>query len=668
MNRYPVAVLIKGGAFNQFELQRNYVTPLNALGLATQDVIAFSLSYNAANKAPVKHIKEYLENLLPALDSLGTKHLYVADSNYFKVLAGASKADPNFGYALPCKVKGFEHMTVVLGVNHTAMIYDPALQTKLDAGLHALATSIQGTYQPPGAGIIHSAHYPRSLQDIAAALQSLHQYPELSADIEAFSLLFDQAGIGTITFCWDKHNGLAFPCDYQERSEESPDYAISSGAETTAEHHGYYLPNLEVRALLKDFFTSYKGRLTWHKADYDVKVIIYTLWMKDALDTKGLLEGLDVMTRLFHDSKVITYLATNSTAGNVLGLKPLAQEFAGNWAVEVKDIRTVPLDTLLTYNLIDGLCTNYVKEKYLPVMRADNQEELYEGLMLPSLKLILQIELTGMPLVPEKVKAARTKLEAIREQHLNVILASGAIQQLNQLLRHTAWEKDFEGRKAKAKHPDKIFPKQLAAFDDVAFNPNSGPQLQRLFYEVMGLPVIDYTDTKQPATGADTVEKLINHTQDPGFKQLLQSIIDYSGAQKILSTFIPAFEAGLAKGDGICWLHGSFNIGGTVSGRLSSSEPNLQNLPAGSEYGKLIKECFAGPEGWLFCGADFNSLEDYISALTTKDPNKLKVYQGHEVFEIAVNGVTQTIRDDSIVSYDGKSFTAKEFHDAYCSL
>lgn len=52
----------------------------------------------------------------------------------------------------------------------------------------------------------------------------------------------------------------------------------------------------------------------------------------------------------------------------------------------------------------------------------------------------------------------------------------------------------------------------------------------------------------------------------------------------------------------------------------------MQNIPAGSVYGKVIKKCFAAPSGWIFCGADFNSLEDYISALTTKDPNKLKVY------------------------------------------
>lgn len=57
-----------------------------------------------------------------------------------------------------------------------------------------------------------------------------------------------------------------------------------------------------------------------------------------------------------------------------------------------------------------------------------------------------------------------------------------------------------------------------------------------------------------------------------------------------------------------------------------NSNPNMQNLPVRGRYGKTIKTCFAPPPGWLFAGADFSSLEDRISALTTKDPNKLKVY------------------------------------------
>jgi DNA polymerase-1 len=62
--------------------------------------------------------------------------------------------------------------------------------------------------------------------------------------------------------------------------------------------------------------------------------------------------------------------------------------------------------------------------------------------------------------------------------------------------------------------------------------------------------------------------------------------------------------------------------------RLSLNIRNLQNLPStGNKYAKLIKECFQAPQGWLFVGLDYNSLEDYISALTTKDPNKLRVYE-----------------------------------------
>lgn len=346
-----------------------------------------------------------------------------------------------------------------------------------------------------------------------------------------------------------------------------------------------------------------------------------------ALNTEGLLRGLEIMSRHFDDTKIIAYLATNSTAGNVLGLKALAHEFAGNWAVEeINDIRKIPQKDLLQYNLVDCLSTWYVHKKFYPIMVQDNQEGLYHSLMLPSLKLIIQIELTGMPMKREQVQHAKHELETLANGYLDTIKNSPVIKMFNLLLRQSEWEKDFEGRKAKAKNPGKIMPKNIAAFDEVDFNPNSGPQLQRLLYEQMGLPVLDLTDTKQPATGKDTLEKLINHTNESAYKEIISALIGFSGVDKILTAFIPNFEKALDKGDGRVWLHGSFNLGGTVSGRLSSSKPNLQQIPANSEFGKLIKSCFVGPDGWLFCGADFNSLEDYISALTTRDPNKLKVY------------------------------------------
>lgn len=611
---HSIAVLVKSSAFKQQEIQTNYVTPLNVRGVPSKEIIAFTLKYNEVGKAPVKFIKEYLDKLLPALESLGVKYLYVTDAAYFKVLTKEAKAEPHYGYVLPCKLKGFESMQVVLGLNYQALIYNPDLQAKLDMSLDKLASAWGGCTKVLGEDIIHSAYYPESTHEIAAALESLHQYKELTCDIEAFSLRFNEAGIGTISFAWDKHNGIAFAVDYQCLKEE-----------TSGELKGVYSPNKEVQDLLRKFFTNYQGKVTWHNATYDCKCIIYNLWMKDLLDTEGLLTGLDIMCCSFDDSKIVAYLATNSTAGNVLGLKPLAHEFAGNWAKEdIKDIRRIPLQELLQYNLVDALSTHYVKEKYYPIMVQDQQEELYLGLMKDSLKLIIQLELTGMPLDRNKVQSVKAELNAVRQRHLDTIRHSPIIQVFNLLVQRSAMETANAKLKVK-QHP-------LEKFEGVLFNPNSGPQLQRLLYTQMGLPVLDYTDTKQPATGADTIEKLIHHTQEPAYQAILEALIGYGKVDKILTTFIPAFESGISKSDGVLWLHGNFNLGGTVSGRLSSSAPNLQNIPArdSSEgkiaYGKEIKKCFSAPEGYLFVGADFNSLEDYISALTTKDPNKMDVY------------------------------------------
>lgn len=607
--RYKVALLIKAAAFNKTAIEQNYVFELITGGVDPKELVAFTLEYNDSNKAPTALIKDYLHQLLPILDSLGVTHLYVADANYFKTLTKQSRAEPHFGYVLPCKFEGYEHLNVVLGLNHQALIYDPSQQPKLDLSIATLISALKGNYTALGSDVIHSASYPETVEGIRAALQQLHQYPALTCDIEAFSLKFWKAGIGTISFAWNQHNGIAFPCDYRAWPEKN-----DQG------EYGYFMANPNVRQLLLEFFLSYPGELTFHNAAYDVKVIIYTLWMANLNDTVGLLEGLDQMTSQMDDTKIIAYLATNSTAGNVLGLKSLAHEFAGNWAKDdIKDIRRIPLPELLRYNLVDSLSTWFVKKKYWPVMVADNQLELYQGLFKASLKLIIQMELTGMPMGQAQIQKGKALLESMQSDYQLKINTSPLIRAMNLAVQTKAMVTANAKLKTK-QHP-------IEKFADLRFNPNSGPQLQVLLYEHMGLPVIDLTDTKQPATGADTLEKLKNHATSQDHKDLIDALIGNGQVVKILNTFIPAFEEAIAKEhSGIVWLHGSFNLGGTVSGRLSSSDPNLQNIPAGSIFGKLIKSFFLSPPGWIFGGADFNSLEDYISALTTKDPNKLNVY------------------------------------------
>jgi hypothetical protein len=95
---------------------------------------------------------------------------------------------------------------------------------------------------------------------------------------------------------------------------------------------------------------------------------------------------------------------------------------------------------------------------------------------------------------------------------------------------------------------------------------------------------------------------------------------------------------------------------------------NLQNIPSsGTTYAKHIKRCIKAPPGWLWVGVDFASLEDRISALTTRDPEKLKVYMGHVMFDITLNGVVHRIYDNTTISYDGQTYTGEQFYEMYSS-
>lgn len=609
-DKYPIVLLVKHSAFNRDEIDRIYRDALVAQGVSEEDLLVISLPYNDKGKAPAGFIKEQLEILLPEVNSVGCKQIYCADANYFKVLTKARKAQPNLGYVLKCAIKDYDHIEVILGINHRSLLYNPANEPDLHLSIKTLSDAFQGTYQGLGIDIIKSASYPKGYDEVKLALEKLHQYPELSADIETFSLDFDKAGIGTIAFAWNQHEGIAFACDYVR---------YLTGQDKDG-NFGYRKDNQAIKELLREFFLTYKGNLRWHGATFDLGILIYELWMDDLLDHAGSLEGLEVMTKKFDCTRIIAYLATNTTAGNSLKLKDLAHQFAGNWAQDdIKNILKISYSDLLEYNLVDCLSTNWVHDKYYPIMVADQQEELYLTMMKDSLKLIMSVELVGMPLDPVQVTVAKKQLQDIVAEHMAVFSGSQIITKFVDRLRSEAHVKKNEELKVKVK--------PIEDFDYIVFNPNSNPQLQKLLYQDMGLPVIDRTDTKQPATGGKTLKKLIHHTKDPEHIEIMEALIGYFTADKVLTSFIPAFERAIDKGDGVVWLHGSFNLGGTKSGRLSSSDPNMQNIPSGSVYGKLIKACFVAPRGWIFGGADFNSLEDYISALTTRDPNKLKVYE-----------------------------------------
>ncbi len=586
---YPIALLVP--VLRKDEIQKAYLEPH---GINPDEVVAIELSYSQLKKkTPKAELVQYIEEMLvPAFETAGVEYVVVADAEYFKALTGVTKVDVNLGYVLNSEYGSWK---VIYVPNFRQIFYDPdRTLAKIKQGFDALKSYRGGHYDLPGVDIIHFEAYPTTPAEIKVWLDKLIlENRPLSADIEAFSLKHDTAGIGTITLCWSKHEGIAFPVDL------GPEPSV-------------------VRDLLIDFFIRFRERIMWHNISYDVYVLIYQLFMRNLIDTDGLLEGMQILLNNWDDTKLIAYLATNSCAGNKLGLKDQAQEFAGNYANEdIKDIRKIPLAELLRYNLIDGLSTWYVYEKHWPTLIADQQLPTYVDVFKPAILDIIQMQLTGMPLNMERVKEVKALLEKDQNKALKTIHGSPLIGRFEYQLE----ERHVHKRNAALKK------KQIAIGDEPQeFNPNSAPQLQSLLYEMLALPIIAKTDTGLPATDGDTLKALLNHTTDPLVIDFLKAMMDYNAVNKILTSFIPAMEAAPQGPDGWHYLFGNFNLGGTISGRLSSSNPNLQNLPANSKYAKLIKSCFQAPPGWVFAGLDFASLEDRISALTTKDPNKIKVY------------------------------------------
>lgn len=624
LTSYKVCLLVP--KIRKDEIRKAY---LDSSGLNPDELLVMDL-HTSGKKTPMSEMRAYIaEELAPTLDELGVKYILCADGEYFKAFTKAAKVEANLGYLLESP---YGHWKVAYVPNFTQIFKNPEpTREKIALGIQAVINDDTGAYKDPGKDIIKEAHFPVTDDEVEDWLVTLLDRGQtLSADIEGFGLKHFNAGIGTIAFAWNQGEGIAFPVDYASYNEKHPDRAGPDNL------FGYEKKNHARRRLLKQFFIMAHQRglkFRWHNAAYDVYVLIYQLFMEDILDQEGLLLGLDVLLGdrgNWDCTKLIAYLATNSCAGNTLGLKDLAQKFAGNYAEsDIKDIRKIPLPKLLTYNLVDCLSTNYVYDEHWPTLVADQQLEIYQTLFQPSTVDIIHMQLTGMPVKMSRVLEVEKILSVEQDRTIAEMASTNVVQSYNyrRLEQYTAkknaeWKNKRMTLKEMADHA-------LAHEEtrkQTTFNPNSSPQLQDLLFNVLGLPVLGLTDKGQPSADGDTIKALQNHTDDPDVIKFLKGLEDYAAVNKIMTDFIPSLKNAQKGPDGWHYLFGNFNLGGTKSGRLSSSGPNLQNLPANSRYAKYIKSCFVAPPGWLFAGLDFASLEDRISALTTKDPNKLKVY------------------------------------------
>ena len=159
---------------------------------------------------------------------------------------------------------------------------------------------------------------------------------------------------------------------------------------------------------------------------------------------------------------------------------------------------------------------------------------------------------------------------------------------------------------------------EIHALAGMPFNINSPKQLADVLFGKLSLPVVRKTKTG-PSTDADTLEELAALHPVPA------KIVDYRALSKLKGTYIDALPALVNPATGR--LHTSFNQAVAATGRLSSSNPNLQNIPIRSEVGRRIRQAFVAKPGHVLVSADYSQIELRILAHFSQDPAFLDAFR-----------------------------------------
>ncbi|PLX42179.1 MAG: DNA polymerase I [Deltaproteobacteria bacterium] len=177
------------------------------------------------------------------------------------------------------------------------------------------------------------------------------------------------------------------------------------------------------------------------------------------------------------------------------------------------------------------------------------------------------------------------------------------------------------------------------------FNPNSPKQLSEILFEKRGLTPIRKTATGAWSTDASVLEELALVDELPAV------VIDYRGLTKLKNSFIDTLPKLVDERDGR--IHATFHQIVAATGRLSSSNPNLQNIPVRGDEGRRIREAFVAPEGYTLLSADYSQVELRLVAHMSADPTLLELFaSGRDIhsetaarlFDVGPLGVTSEMR------------------------
>ncbi|MFI4919227.1 MAG: DNA polymerase I [Legionellales bacterium] len=322
----------------------------------------------------------------------------------------------------------------------------------------------------------------------------------------------------------------------------------------------------------------------------------YCIFKNHGIDLKGI--AYDTMLESYVLNSTGSRHDMDSLALKYLGYKTISfAEVAGKGAKQLR-FDQIPVAQAAPYAAEDADVTLQLHQKLYPMLEPALRS-VFHDIEMPLVTVLADIERLGVLIDPLTLKKHGERLNARISQ-----LEAEALQ--------------LAGR---------------------PFNLNSPKQLQEILFDEQKLPITTKTPTGQPSTAESVLQELASDYR------IAAVILEYRSLSKLVSTYIDSLPKKINPQTQR--VHTSYNQAVAATGRLSSSEPNLQNIPIRSEEGRLIRTAFIAPPGSVILAADYSQIELRIMAHLSQDENLVQAFaKGLDIHVATASEIFQTPLDE----------------------
>jgi DNA polymerase-1 len=427
-------------------------------------------------------------------------------------------------------------------------------------------------------------------------------------EIGDYELVSDPEALAELCSRWAEADWLAL--DTETTGVDAMSANLVGISLTDEEGVAWYLPIRtaeDTRVLDLDEVVSYLGPVL---EDEQIVKIGHNL----KYDLKILTRAGFTVNGPFFDTMLAEWVLNPDSA---LGLKSQAWTRLGIQMTEITELigtgrsqitmDQVPLDRVVPYAGADADITYRLARMLEPELQEHKQFGLLRDLEMPLLPVLMEMELRGIKLDVDWL------LELSQE-------LSSRLGEIETRVYEYAGE---------------------------PFNLNSTQQLSEVLFDRLELPTRGVTKTKSGyySTRAAVLDRL------QGEHPIIDDILAYRELAKLQSTYVDALPALVNPATGR--VHTSYNPTGTVTGRISSTNPNLQNIPIRTEEGRRVRRAFVAEEGWILLGADYSQVELRVMAHASRDAGLVEAFERGEdihattaaaIFGVDLEDVTYEMR------------------------